>query len=85
MSGITEKYLSKVKENQRRSHETNLKENRFWLNSLRFSYYHQREPSQILEYDNLVEKLTLKAVQRAARKYFNTENYVKVVLYPEGF
>jgi len=83
--GTTEKYLIKVKENQRRSRETNLKENRFWLNSLRFSYYHQREPSQILEYDQLVENLTLKAIKRAAQKYLNAKNYVKVVLYPEGF
>ena len=83
--GTTEKNLNKVKENQRRSRETDLKENRFWLSSLRFSYYHQKEPLQILEYDKLVEKLTLKAVQRTAQKYFNAKNYVKVVLYPEGF
>ena len=83
--GTTEKNLNKVKENQRRSRETDLKENRFWLSSLRFSYYHQTEPLQILEYDKLVEKLTLKAVQRTAQKYFNAKNYVKVVLYPEGF
>jgi len=33
----------------------------------------------------LIENLTLKSVRRAAQKYFNAKNYVKVVLYPEGF
>ncbi|MFQ5677291.1 MAG: insulinase family protein, partial [bacterium] len=81
--GLPEKYIAKVKENQRRRRETDLKENRFWLNALQFSYYHGREPENILKYDQLLEALSVQAVKKAAQTYLNIDNYVKVVLYPE--
>ena len=37
-SGASEKYLNKVKETQRRLRETNLKQNKYWLNQLVFRY-----------------------------------------------
>jgi len=77
-------YLSKVKEMQRRKREIDLKENGFWLNILQSYYYHEKDPLVILEYDKLFESLSLEAIKNAAQKYFNLENYVKVVLYPEG-
>ncbi|TDI83477.1 MAG: insulinase family protein [Caldithrix sp.] len=81
--GTTNKYLKKVKETQIRSRETDLQENGFWLRALRSVYYHESDPKNILTYDKLVESLTLADIKKAARKYFNTENYVEVVLYPE--
>ncbi|MFQ5603330.1 MAG: M16 family metallopeptidase [bacterium] len=81
--GTTEKYLQKVKETQRRNRETDLKENRFWLGALQSYYYHQEDPLKILEYDQEIEALTLEDIKHAAQRYFNNENYVKVVLYPE--
>ncbi len=81
--GTTDVYVDKVKQTQRRRRETNLKENGFWLSSLRSRYVHGDDPVTILNYLDLVEGLTAETVQRMAQQYFNMENYVKVVLYPE--
>ncbi len=76
-------YMQKVKEIQRRKHEKDLKENRYWLNALTFHYRHQENPRNILEYTKLVDQLTARDIQTAAQKYIDENNYVKVVLYPE--
>ena len=81
--GTSEKYLTKVKETQRRARETYLKENSFWLSNLEFYYYHDEDPLGIMDFNRMVDNLSLDAIQQAARKYFDTNNYVKVVLYPE--
>lgn len=81
--GTTEKYIEKVKEIQRREREVNLKENRFWLSSLRFHDYHGEDMANILTFDEFVNNLTLEAIQLAAQRYLNTRNYVQVSLYPK--
>ena len=83
--GTTVKYLNKVKETQRRSYEVNLKENSFWLNAIEKYLWHEEEMSDIIKYDELVESLTLEAIQNAAKKYFDMNNFVQVSLYPEDF
>jgi len=40
-------------------------------------------PKMILNYPNLVNHLTAQFIQEAVKKYFNMNNYVKIVLYPE--
>jgi zinc protease len=81
--GIGVVYINKVKETQKRERETNLKQNHFWLSNLEFYYDHNDDPRKILRYDRLVESLTTQQIQEAAKKYFNTNNYVKVVLLPK--
>ena len=81
--GTTDKYLTKIKETQRRKRETDLKENGFWLSALRSSYYHDSDVKNVLTYDELVEGLTLEDIRKAAKQYFDEKNYVKIVLYPE--
>ena len=76
-------YIEKVKETQRRSYETNVKRNNFWLNNLYFYYSNGENPELVLKYLHLVDNLTSDTIQAAATKYFDMNNYVKVVLYPE--
>ncbi len=76
-------YVDKVKEIQRRNQEVNLKENRFWLSNFRLYYANEESPEEMLGYSKLVENLTTDAMQQAAKKYFDTTNVVKVVLFPE--
>ncbi len=83
--GTTMKYLNKVKEAQRRGRETNLEENGFWLNIIETYDYHDEDLLDILKYDELVDDLSLEAIQQAAKRYLGTANYVQVTLYPEGF
>ena len=83
-TGLTDKYLTKVKEKQRRERETNLKENRFWLNVLKTYDMHNEDFLDILEYEKLIKELSLENIQKAANQYFNVENYVQITLYPEN-
>lgn len=76
-------YIEKVRETQRRGYEVNLKQNAFWLNNLRFYYANNEDPKMMLNHPKIVEKLDAAAIQNAVKKYFNMNNYVKVVLYPE--
>ncbi|MBN1212427.1 MAG: insulinase family protein [candidate division Zixibacteria bacterium] len=81
--GLEESYIEKVKEMQRRERETQLKENNFWLRSLSQIFEEHEDPMNLLDFENLINTLTVEKVRRAAEKYFDTGNYIKVVLYPE--
>jgi zinc protease len=80
---VDEDYLNKVKEIYYRDYESNLKENRFWLNNLEHKFFHNEDMNEILDYANLVKSISLANIQRAAAKYFNMNNYVRVTLFPE--
>ncbi len=82
--GPTTGDINKVKEMQRRDRETNLKENGFWLNTLRFYSEHGEDPLQLLKFDEQVDGLTAEAIQRAARLYFDQSNFARFILYPEN-
>ena len=82
-SGPGPDYVQKVREAARRSHEINLKENSYWRGALSAADFHQLDPTRVLRYAAMIDSLTPAAVQRAARRYLNTENYVRVVLLPE--
>ena len=75
--------VQKVQEIQRRRHETNLKENQFWLGQLYSYYWYGENPEHILDYPKLVDGLKAEDIQEAARKYFDVKNYVQVVLVPQ--
>ena len=76
-------YITKVKETQIRTNETNLKENRFWLNLLQRYLFDDLDLTEINKYPERISELTADKIQDAAKKYFNMNNYVEVVLYPE--
>lgn len=76
-------YVTKVRETQIREYETNMKENMYWLNSLYNSYFYERDLNEILKDPELYKSLTAEMMQSAAMKYFNLDNYVRVILKPE--
>ncbi len=76
-------YVEKVKEAQRRSFETQLEQNQFWLSNLVAYAMREQDPALILDYPALIQMLSPAKIQDAARAYFNKENYVQVVLKPE--
>ena len=76
-------YITKVRETQLRSYETNLKENTYWLRALQTYYFRKQDPDLILKYPELVGTLTSEKIQKAAVQYLNKNNYVQVVLLPE--
>jgi len=76
-------YVTKVRETQIREYETDIKENRYWLNSFYNSYYYGRDLNYHLSYPEMYETLNTEMMQSAAIKYFNLDNYVRVILKPE--
>jgi zinc protease len=82
--GATESYLNKIKEADLRSYEKNIKENGFWISNLEFKLFHGEDPMDILTYPEMVDRLTLEDIQKAAQALLNKNNYVRVVLMPEA-
>jgi len=76
-------YIQKEKEIERREHQVSLKQNGYWLSRLYSCYFDHENPESILDFPNLVDGLTGKALQSSVKKYFNMDNYVEIVLYPE--
>jgi zinc protease len=76
--------LQKVKETQRRSLETSLRENRYWLGQLVAARRYGSDPRNLLRYEDLISALTADDIRRAAQLYLRLDNYVQVTLVPEG-
>jgi len=79
-----EVYVDKVKELERRDREVNLKENGWWMSLFRQTNANNEDPRIILKTNERIDHLNAKAIQSAAKKYFDMKNVVKVVLMPEG-
>ena len=75
--------LQKVKEILLRERETNIQKNQYWLNVLQFYYLNEEDPTQVIRDEKLIHEITADQIQEAAKKYFNMDNYIKAVLYPE--
>lgn len=84
--GGEEKDLIKVKETFVQSRKKNLKENRWWMSKLLSTYRNQTddfESFQIENFENAVNAVTAKDIKKAANKYFNDKNFIKIVMLPE--
>jgi len=83
-TGPADSVVQKVKEAQRRSRETNLRENGYWLSQLVTSDQWGLDPRNLLTYDTLIDQLTAEDIREAARRYIRLDNYVQVTLMPEA-
>ncbi len=81
--GIGQDYIDKVKELRKRAHETNLKENGWWLRELERSYTFGDDPKQVTEVDPFNAKVTSDRVKAAANKYLKKTQYMLGELRPE--
>jgi zinc protease len=81
--GPTEIDITKVREAQTRQYELDLKDNIFWQNALYTIAYHNSNFLNILDYMDYVNHLSAESIQNAAIKYFDLNNYVQFVLFPE--
>jgi len=81
--GPTAQNMEKAIETMHRTRETNLKDNNFWVNALQSYTMNDDDISDIMKYDEMANKITAEDVQKAAKKYFNMDNYVEMVLVPE--
>jgi zinc protease len=83
-NGVETADIEKSKEIYRRDKEKNLQKNGWWLNALTNSYIYNLGFESIASYEAL-DLITSEELQRVANKYLNTEEYIRVVLYPEDY
>ncbi|MFC1543915.1 M16 family metallopeptidase [Gemmatimonadota bacterium] len=81
--GPSEENMQKVTEAQRRSRETNLKENSYWIAQIEAWDKLDGDYTRILNYEELIDAITPEMVREAARLYLDMENYIQVSLVPE--
>jgi zinc protease len=82
-TGPTAAEVEKVREIQRRTLETGLRENGFWLSALAFAEEYGEDPRGIANRLAEVGAMTPAIVQDAARRYLDVRNYVQVRLLPQ--
>jgi zinc protease len=84
-SGPTEKQVADAKEGFIRDFETNIKTNGYLLQqiALKYQFNEENELGVLFELPAWYGKLTAAGIQEAAKRYLNTQRYVKVTLMPE--
>jgi zinc protease len=75
--------LDKVKLNWTQTYRKSLRENGYWLGALQSALVEGTDPHEMLRFEQRLAELTPADVKAAAQRYFDTSNYVQVVLYPE--
>ena len=80
--GPTAEDVDKVKEAERRSRETNLEENRWWVAQLALTDEYGTDPRLLLD-PTFLDTVTVESVQERAQRYLRTGNFVRVSLFPE--
>jgi len=74
--GPAKEDLNKAKKHFLKKREQDLKENNFWLSSLKHNYVHNENKIAPENYEDIVESLTVEDIQAAAEKYLKNANRV---------
>lgn len=83
VEGLSASTLDRVKEIQRRTHETRIEENGYWVGQLMYAAELGENPEAFQVYPSLIDGLTADMIRDAANEYLRQDNYVRVSLYPE--
>jgi zinc protease len=75
--------VAKIKEAQLRDRETSVKQNAYWLGQIASRAELGDDLGEILTTEQLINSLTPKMIQDAAKKYLNTSNYARFIHVPE--
>ena len=81
--GPSDKDVSDAREGLFREYETGRKQNSWLLTQIAAKYQLQEDPRHLLALEKSFQALSPQLIQEAARAHLNTDNYVRVTLYPE--
>ena len=81
--GPTEKDLKGVIENNIKAHEEALRQNPYWLNTLKNHDYYQTSYDNVFGFDKYVHNLTIESLKSAANEFFGN-NVVEIILNPSN-
>ena len=82
-NGADPKDIEKFVAETNRKMETALKTNSFWLNYLDDNTFLGDDLDEVFQQEKLLKSITVESTKAAAAKYFNNDNFIKVVLMPE--
>ncbi|HET9991804.1 MAG TPA: insulinase family protein [Kofleriaceae bacterium] len=82
--GVGESYLAKVREQLRREHETNVKDNQWWVQAIHEAYWSGENFTAITDANAEIKRTTSTNVQAAARRFFDPKHYVLGVMKPRA-
>jgi zinc protease len=80
--GVAPIYLEKVTEQLRREHETDLKENQWWMRNLQEAYYFGDDFKVVTDVDAIAKRVTSDNVKASAKRFFDAKHYVLGVMTP---
>jgi zinc protease len=73
----------RAKVSARRSNETSLRQNGYWLGRLQSAHLLDRDPAEVLHRSEIIDAITPARVQEMLTKYFPLDRFVVVTLRPE--
>jgi zinc protease len=82
--GVGEPYLAKVREQLRREHQTNSKDNQWWIQTIHEAYWSGEDFTAITDADAEISRATSANVQAAAKRFFDPKHYVLGVMKPRA-
>ena len=75
--------VDKFKAEERRTTETQLKENGFWVGYLSGQLQNNENPKDVLHYLDSLKKITPENLKETANKYLSGNNFIRLQLLPE--
>ncbi len=82
-NGVNEDNLEELKNNKIKSRQESENQNGFWLGSIRSSLMNDEAFADVEGYNQLVEGMNAKSVQKFAKKLFKNPDTVEVVMVPK--
>lgn len=82
ISGVSDADLEKIKEQQKRKLEVEVKQNIFWKNNLYDAYFSGNDPAAILKKQQQIDGLSSAMIREAAKKYIDLSKCIRAVLKP---
>jgi zinc protease len=82
-NGVEKKYLKDTREMLKGHHAGAEQTNDYWLELLSSAWIDNQDPSWALNFDRDVDGVSAGDLKKTASKYFNMDNYLKMVLLPQ--
>ena len=82
-NGVDEATLNKVKEQEKRAIEVELKKNSYWVDAIKESIIYNEPIEDIDTYLDKFQAISSDDIQKAANDYLNENNKVRVIMSPE--
>ncbi len=83
IKGPNDVNLLKARETATRDYETNFEKNNYWLNKIKTAYFNEENMMTLENIKETINAVTSDDLKEMANRYFNNNNYLKVILMPE--